>query len=391
MKLALLMASVSRRGGGIFQAVRILAQALHRPPALEAVIVGARDDATDQDRPAWGGLPVSAGRIRGPRTFGYSKEMDAALAEANVDLLHVHGLWAYPSIASRRWADATTRPYIVAPHGMLDPWAVRNSRGKKVLASLLYERGHLRGAACLHALCEAEVRAIRAFGLKNPVCVIANGVEPPDPADAQRRHPIGRDLEGRPILLFTGRLHPKKGLVPLLRGWRLAGGCTPALRDWRLVIAGWDEAGHREELKRLCRELEITDSVRFLGPVAGADKHALFRTASALVLPSLSEGLPMTVLEAWSHGLPAMLTPQCNLPEGFTAAAGLRIEPTARAVALGLAELASMTPSERQLMGARGCGLVQRLFSPQKVAAGMAEVYRWVLGGGQRPAGVHAA
>jgi hypothetical protein len=160
MKVALLMASVSRRGGGIFEAVRILAEALHRPPALKAVVIGAWDDATDQDRPAWGELPVSAAHSRGPRTFGYSKEMDAALAGANVDLLHVHGLWTYTSILSRRWADATARPYIVAPHGMLDPWAVRNSWVRKLLAGLLYERGHLRARpACMRC---ARLRCARS-------------------------------------------------------------------------------------------------------------------------------------------------------------------------------------------------------------------------------------
>ena len=49
-------------------------------------------------------------------------------------------------------ADAPRRPYLVSPHGMLDPWAVRRAAWKKRLVAWWFENAHLAGAACLHAL-----------------------------------------------------------------------------------------------------------------------------------------------------------------------------------------------------------------------------------------------
>ena len=68
-------------------------------------------------------------------------------------------------------------------------------------------------------------------------------------------------------------------------------------------------------------------SVVFLGPQFGAEKSECYRACDAFILPSLSEGLPMTVLEAWSYAKPVLMTAECNLPEGFAAGAAVRIGP----------------------------------------------------------------
>jgi glycosyltransferase involved in cell wall biosynthesis len=67
--------------------------------------------------------------------------------------------------------------------------------------------------------------------------------------------------------------------------------------------------------------LWINGQCGFLGPLFGQEKDAAYRACDGFILPSLSEGLPMAVLEAWAHAKPVMLTPECNLPEGFTAEA----------------------------------------------------------------------
>jgi hypothetical protein len=53
---------------------------------------------------------------------------------------------------------------------------------------------------------------------------------------------------------------------------------------------------------------------------SGADKNAALAHANAFILPSYSEGLPMTVLEAWANGLPVFMTRECNLPPDSTKA-----------------------------------------------------------------------
>ena len=144
-------------------------------------------------------------------------DMDERLDQINPEVLHTHGIWTYLSIGVPRWARRNQKPYIVSPHGMLDAWALDNSKLKKKVAAALYERRHLRGAACLHALCASEADSIRAFGLKNPIATIPNGIEIPEGRDLKSRYSAKKK-----IMLFLGRLHPKKGLENALRAWASA-------------------------------------------------------------------------------------------------------------------------------------------------------------------------
>lgn len=385
MKLGIVAASMSRQAGGLFWAVRSLAQAI-RTPGCEVQVFAGEDVYSKEDRPQWGDMPLAVLPTAGPAAFGYQTGLGAALAEAELDVAHVHGLWMHPSVAVKNWG-RSGKPYLVSPHGMLDPWAVRNAHWKKRLAGLLYENAHLRGAACLHALCDSEYESIRAYGLKNPVAVIPNGVELPDLESSLPAVEWSASLPaGSKVLFFLSRLHPKKGLVNLLHAWAHLGcGGQKVAEPWHLVIAGWEQDGHQAELERLTAVLGIGASVHFVGPQFDEAKSASFRRADAFILPSFSEGLPMAVLEAWSYGLPVLMTPQCNIPAGFVARAAVQIEADEGSIQQGLIELFDMTDQVRSCMGLRGKRLVEDKFTWEKVAEDMLEVYRWVLGQAPKP------
>jgi poly(glycerol-phosphate) alpha-glucosyltransferase len=267
---------------------------------------------------------------------------------------------------------------------MLDAWAIGNGRWKKRLAAACYEGEHLRGSACLHALCSAELRAIRDFGLDNPVCVIPNGVAELDRADFPPPAWRGALPSDAKILLYLGRIHPKKGLPNLIGALAR---CDAAVRSgrWRLVGAGWDQGGHQAELEALAASAGIADRVHFIGPQFGRDKDATLHAADAFVLPSYSEGLPMAVLEAWAHGLPVLMTPQCNLPEGPAHGAALSVDPAVDSLAAGLGVLFGLSDDELGAMGRRGAELVALRFTWPVVGRRMQDVYRWLLGRGGRP------
>jgi glycosyltransferase involved in cell wall biosynthesis len=112
-----------------------------------------------------------------------------------------------------------------------------------------------------------------------------------------------------------------------------------------------------------------------VGPQFGAQKLASYAAAHAFILPSLSEGLPVAVLEAWSHWLPVLMTAGCNLPEGFEAGAALPVEPAPDSIAAGLRTLASLSDSALAEIGLRGRRLVERKFTWSAVAAQLRAVY----------------
>lgn len=386
MKLGILTASMSRQAGGLFWAIKSLAERV-RDAGCDLQIFAGEDECSEKDREEWGNIPLNVFPQRGPTAFGYQVGLSKALADAALDLIHIHGLWMYPSVAAKNWA-RSGKPYLITPHGMLDPWAVRNAAWKKRLAGLLYENAHLRGAACLHALCESERKAIRTYGLRNSVAVIPNGVVLPAIGVDAPAPEWGAALPpGAKVLFFLSRLHPKKGLVNLLHAWANTKktGLVEA-EPWQLVIAGWDQGGHQTELENLARELEIASTVHFVGPQFDQSKSASFRRADAFILPSFSEGLPMAVLEAWSYKLPVLMTPQCNIPEGFENNAAIEIQADPKSIVNGLNSLFILSDIERKNLGNNGFSLVSKKFAWEKVAEEMYSVYLWLLGKGVAPA-----
>ncbi|PSQ92334.1 MAG: glycosyl transferase family 1 [Proteobacteria bacterium SW_6_67_9] len=385
MNVAFLTPSVSRALGGIFEIERELAHSLIADTPAEVEVFGLRDEHTAADLPSWDPIQPRVFDVRGPSAFGYAPGLVDALCAAPADVLHLHALWMYTSVASLRWARRTGKPHVVTINGMLDPWAVENSRWKKRLAGWVYENANLREAACLQVNTDAECEALRDYGIDTPACIIPNGVVLPVDEGVAPPPWANRAGSGSKVLLFLGRLHPKKGLEELIDGWHRAQQASTDDNAWELMLVGWDDGGYEAELRRQVRRLHLSDSVNFLGPRFGDEKEAAFHHADAFILPSHSEGLPMAVLEAWSHRLPTLISPACNLPDGREAGAALSVAPSADSVAETLAHLWQRPASELTHMGEQGRALVERKFTWPRVAQQLYAVYQWVAGHSPRP------
>ena len=379
VRVEMVTGSVSRLSGGLYYSVRRLAQSLAAREGMRIGVTGLHDQYTAEDLAAWDPLRVKVLAARGPARLGYSPEWGRILAEADPQICHTQYVWAYPSVAVRNWGCRHGLPWIVSARGMLDSWAMRHSRWKKRLVWWLFEKKHLHGAACLHALADSEAESMRALGLRNPIAVIPNGVD--GGTQPFQESPSG----GERRLLFLGRLHPKKNLVNLIRAW---GRVRDEVRDagqWKLLIAGWDDGGHEAELKRMVEASGMSASVCFAGPLHGKEKERMLAAVQGFVLPSLSEGLPVAVLEAWAAGLPVLKTRACNLPEGFAAGAALETGTAEESLAASLGRFVSLSAEDRRVMGERGRELVAGKFSWHAIAGRFAELYVSLVEGKELP------
>lgn len=368
---------MSRSGGGLPFAILPLALELDmhhklRCELMTFTIPEENIELTSHELPAWG-----------PQVFPIAPGIGRLITKADPAILHLHGLWSSLSISALRFQKTHRMPVVVSPHGMLDPWALQNSGWKKKLAMMAFERKALKTASCLHALNDAEAEAIRSLGLRTPIAVIPNGIGKTTqrldaPLDVLRQ-------DHRRVLLFLGRIHPKKGISELIEAWAILCARSPELqKTWRLVVAGWDDGGHALSLKGRTIALGLEAHITFTGPLFGNDKGAALAQAAAFVLPSYSEGLPMTILEAWSYGLPVFMTDACNLPEAFEAGAAYRISTDPVGLAATLAEGLS-APSDLTCMGERGRMLTEERFAWSTVAKHWAELYSWLLHRGPKP------
>lgn len=367
MHVVHLLDSSSRLAGGIAEAVKGLARAQDRQGVQITVLAGS-DAASESDRAGW--APVRAVNVptSGLRDGLLGRALQRRLADLKPDLVHLHGLWGPAARALAGWR---ATPYAVSPHGMLDGWALARSAAKKRLSAAVWEGRLLRGAAFIHALAEAEAVAARTYGLAGKLVIVPNGVAIPNEVVPVRQ-------DDRRTLLFMARIHPKKGLTELLKAWAL----LPAnLRcRWHLQVAGWDEIGMLDGLRAQAQALGIAESVSFPGGLHGAAKDAALRAASAFILPSHSEGLPMAVLEGWAHGLPVFMTDACNLPEGFAAGAAFRITTDPAQMAQVLTQMLGDPPA-LAAAGAAGRRLAEKQFAWEAIAARMVAHYRDALEG----------
>lgn len=363
--------SISRRAGGLFETVRGLCSTLNTFGEIQVEVFAGEDESTNLDKNAWNEVPIHIAPIT-MCPIAQSIGIYRRLQSSPFDLAHLHGIWG---IASRSIALSKLHhnkwPYIITPQGMLEPWALRTKSLKKNIGWWLWQGGLLKHAACIHALCEAEAASIANLNLGRPICIIPNGVSLPEAPF--ERGPISNTL------LFLGRIHPKKGLIELLRAFARIE--QSQRHSWRLIIAGWDDGGHLPLLQSLARELGIERSVEFVGPMFGDEKTRLLRSSTAFILPSYSEGQPMSVLEAWSYGLPVVISNECHLDIGFERGAAIHVDPNVTSIELGLRTLFTKTAVDLVTMGENGRALVAQEYTWKRVAEQFALVYKWMLGG----------
>ena len=382
MKIATLTASIGPSAGGLFFSVRALSQGLAKIEGNELSVFSLGKYPKDVYE-QWSPLPVQAFEPLPPKAYGYAPKFGRALKEYAPDVIHSHGIWMYPSRAAWQASRKTDAPIIVSPRGMLDRWALQNSAWKKRLIGTLFEYRFLREKAYFHALNVNEAESMRDFGIRQPIFVIPNGSECPD---HEEKCLLERKESRKKRLLLIGRVHPKKGLECLIRSWGKLVRDTPHLRKkWQLAIAGWDDGGHIERYRALARDQSCGDSLEWFGPTYGEEKVALLKNSDAFILPSFSEGLPMSIIEAWSYGLPVLMTRACNLSEGFTADAAIEIDATDAGVEAGLTQLTTLSTERLREIGRKGRELVVKRFTWNQQVERTQEVYEWLLGTARKP------
>ncbi|MET0180508.1 MAG: glycosyltransferase [Novosphingobium sp.] len=365
LRIGLLTAWASRAGGGVAEAV-IAQAAMIRELGGEAPIFALDDAPSPEERARAGGSGLRLAPVRGPRQIGFAPGLAAMLGERRLDILHLHGIWMYPSRAGYRWTRATGRPYLVSPHGMLDPWITARGRIKKALARRVYERASWRAASRLHALTRAEADDIAGEIGRSDSLIIPNPAPPAIAAPPGKR---AREF------LYLGRIHPKKNLAALVEAWgaaRAGGGLAGA----RLTLAGW---GADDDVAALRRAVAGGPGVRFVGPAFGDAKQRLLAAARFVVLPSFSEGLPVAMLEAWAAATPTLMTEHCHLPEGFAAGAALPCPTDPAGIAAALIAADGLDEGRWRTMAGAAQALAAGPFGSATIAARWADAYRAAL------------
>jgi glycosyltransferase involved in cell wall biosynthesis len=316
MKILHIISSVNPAGGGPIEGVKQIGASL--------MAAGHRVEIAALDSPEmlWVkqcSLPVHP---LGPGHLGYAysgRLVPWLRAHHNdYDAAVVNGIWQYHSFGAWRALHASSTPYVLFTHGMLDPWFKREYPFKHMKKWMYWpwaEYRVLRDAQAVLFTCESErLLARESFWLYR--CherVVSYGTSDPTGHPQEERAEFLHfypELRGRRLALFIGRIHPKKGCDLLIEAFARVLARDP---QWHLVIAGPDQVGWQSKLEQHAQRLGIAGRITWTGMVTGKRKWGALRAAEVFVLPSHQENFGIVVAEALAAGLPTLISNQVNI------------------------------------------------------------------------------
>jgi len=374
MRILHVIPSVSERSGGPATAIVPMCRALMQQ-GIEVLLLSTTDGLSEKHNAMeYKGVPAIFFPLQLGASFKYSRPLASWLNSniRNFDLAHVHAVFNHSSVAASQACRKAGVPYIIRPLGTLDPWSMTQKSLRKRFFWQVTGKAMLHHAAAVHYTSEVEkLSTERHLGL-NHGKVVALGI------DANKSN---GQVRGEPYVLVLSRLHPKKGLDVLIDAF-LSLTQKKEFSSWRLIVAGDGPSDYVSKLKAKAAASAQPDRIVFTGWLDDEKKHAVLGGASLLALPSHQENFGLCVMEAMSHSVPVLISPNVNLAaEIVSANAGWVAAIDKDALAAKLTEALS-DEDELTKRGRAGKQLSQK-YSWENVATGLFRLYTEVLA--QRP------
>jgi glycosyltransferase involved in cell wall biosynthesis len=297
----------------------------------------------DEIHPALAASDLHLFPARFPRRMAYSPRLSANLQRtaAEFDVVHIHNLWQFPQYAGYRAARRRGVPYLVSPHGALDPYLRQRGRARKGFTMRLWQGEMLSEAAAIHVTTSAErdlIEDVLPSGVPRVVVPCGVHVEhftDPPPGEAFRRERL--DGYDGPLILFLGRITDKKGVDVLIRSFAK----VRQKHNCRLAIVGPDDSGLTPRLRRLIQDLALDSrEISFVGPVFGEERLSALAAADVWALSSHTENFGIAVVEAAAAGCAVVVSPAVNIaPDVEEARSGIVADASPDAFAAGLLEV----------------------------------------------------
>jgi glycosyltransferase involved in cell wall biosynthesis len=338
------------------------------------------DDVLDHLDTEFGDFPIHRFARSFPRRYAGSIQfyrwLDQAIAK--YDLIEIHAIFSAFTLQAGKICRNHRKPYIIRPHGSLDPFDLRKHALLKRLVGPVLVRPLLAGANLLLATAALESERLVLYGATVEKAVIPLPILLDDEHGSRNsfrnRHNIPLDAQ---VVLFLSRLDYKKGLEFLIPALARLKQKFPRL--W-FVLAGSGDPAYVKKTEQVLAEFNTSEFTRRIGFVTGQEKRDAFAAADIFALPSLNENFGIVNIEAMQAGLPLLISDQVYICREIEAAgSGIICSPSVNSVAEKMEEMLSGA-TDLKLMGQRGHGLVQRCYRPEVATQSLIEVYRKILG-----------
>ncbi|TRZ95489.1 glycosyltransferase [bacterium] len=383
MKILQVVSSLAAGFGGPSTAVWELCRELARQ-GEDVTIFTTDADTAGRMKPGLN-MPIVLERMKvfyfplqGMSNYKFSFPLAQALKDQAglFDIIHIHALFQFSTSVAAYYCRRYKQPYIITPHGHLDPFNFRKKSWVKYAYLNLFDLGNLKNASAIHFTSEGERQSAISLGFNLPSVVIPLGINPedfyqlPEYGSFRSKHPL---LKNKKIILFLSRIHAKKGLDILTDAF---GELIKEREDIYLVIAGPDSDNYSNKVKSWLARKSALSRVIFTGMLFGQDKLALFRDSDIFVLPSYSENFSLATVEAMACGLPVIVSDKVNIAAEISAAgAGLVVGTDYRQLVAALRRLLDEVQL-RQELGSKARKLVKDKFTWEINTGALVKLYQ---------------
>ncbi len=365
IRILFIISTYSHEGAGVTEAARGLAKQLAKNTELSVMAIALNDLGTQAAMSNWSEITTYKLRNSG---LGFSTMLSRTISEIKPDIIHIHGLWLGIGVQAAFWAIRNNVQYFVSPHGMMDEWAWNKSKYRKLIYFYLFQKRVLLNSAVLHSLNEDESYSVKNILPDKESIIIPNGICVEDYKSTSY------NISDSKKLLFLGRLDPKKSVLELVIAWSELLNEGKA-NGWTLEVAGSGNIKY-EKLLRKAAGKHLNKGIKFKGQVRGAQKLECFRNATAFVLASKSEGLPVVILEAWASSLPAAISKECNLSKSLDLGLSFEVYSEKKKLKKSLGEFIKLDNAKLEAMGNNSLKYVNQHYSWVSIAREFTRLYK---------------
>jgi glycosyltransferase involved in cell wall biosynthesis len=289
------------------------------------------------------------------------------------DIVHIFSIFSYTTLVASSACRKYRVPYILNPLGALDRSMINlnNALVKKIYLAAV-EKNNIEGAFAIQVASDYELKKVKELGFKKRIEIIPPGLDLSEYGQPRgmfyTRYTEPKDGN---IILYLGRIHPKKGIEILLEAFKK----LVAQRDDVYLMISGPMDKYAKKIMSSIIESRLNSRVIFSGMLLGADKTAAFYRSDIFVLPSSGENFGIAALEALACGLPVVLTKEVGLSSDVLEyRAGIIVKQGVLEISEAMEELIS-NPDLREAISLRAKNLVRERFNIDDIADRVVRLY----------------
>lgn len=287
------------------------------------------------------------------------------------DIIHVHNEHSFVTFITYLINLFFKKPMVLTCHGQL-----RFDNYWKDLFEKIYSRTVgkfiFNNIEKVAALSDSDKKYLISIGVDpGKIVIIPNAINH-EYLDNISYNKKMQEKHDEKILLYVGVLIKRKGVEYLIRS------IPDIIKDNRVSCIIVGKGNYREQLETLVDKLDLADNIVFKGSVSTEELYYYYNTADIFVLPSVSEGLPTTILEAMYFGLPVVTTDIPGIRDHFSDSAILVPPKNEKELANAIIRVLNDLPL-RESLSRRGKELVREKYTWDKASNAYINIYHELL------------